>query len=202
MFTGLVEGRGRVQSFEPMDGWWRLVVKVPNTEGLELGASVAIDGACLTAVAVHGDEVSFDVISETMQRSTIGDRKVGDEVYVELALRFGDEVGGHLVSGHVFDTGRIETVTKTGETCDIHVAASAETMRYIFEKGYIAISGISLTVGLCEGEGFFLHLIPETLARTTLGSAKPGDRVNLEVDPITVAAVETVERIKAQEALA
>ena len=167
MFTGLVEGRGRVQSFEPMDGWWRLVVKVPNTEGLELGASVAIDGACLTAVAVHGDEV-----------------------------------GGHLVSGHVFDTGRIETVTKTGETCDIHVAASAETMRYIFEKGYIAISGISLTVGLCEGEGFFLHLIPETLARTTLGSAKPGDRVNLEVDPITVAAVETVERIKAQEALA
>ncbi|MBV19349.1 MAG: riboflavin synthase [Euryarchaeota archaeon] len=201
MFTGLVEGCGTVQSFEPMDGSWRLVVAVPNTEHLELGASVAIDGVCLTAVAVHGHDVSFDVIPETMDRSTIGDRKAGDEVNVERALRFGDEVGGHLVSGHVFDTGRIEEITRTGETCDFRIEAEEATMRYIFEKGYIAISGISLTVGQCDNDGFHLHLIPETLARTTLGSASIGDRVNLEVDPITVAAVETVERIKAQETL-
>lgn len=201
MFTGLVEGRGTVQSFQAMDGCWRLVVAVPNTEHLELGASVAIDGVCLTAVAVHGNEVSFDVISETMDRSTIGDRKVGDEVNVERALRFGDEVGGHLVSGHVIDTGRIEEISRTGETCNLRIEAAEATMRYIFEKGYIAISGISLTVGQCDNDGFHLHLIPETLARTTLGSANIGDRVNLEVDPITVAAVETVERIKAQEAL-
>tara|TARA_Y100001958_G_C21062268_1_gene424693 strand:- start:268 stop:879 length:612 start_codon:yes stop_codon:yes gene_type:complete len=202
MFTGLVEGCGTVRSFEAMDGSWRLVVAVPNTEHLELGASVAIDGVCLTAVAVHGDEVAFDVIAETMDRSTIGDRKAGDEVNVERALRFGDEVGGHLVSGHVFDTGRIGNITRTGEACDLRIEASEATMRYIFEKGYIAISGISLTVGRCEDDGFYLHLIPETLARTTLGKATVGDRVNLEVDPITVAAVETVERIKAQEALA
>ena len=201
MFTGLVEGRGRVESFDPADGFWRLVVTVPDVEGLELGASVAIDGVCLTAVGIDGLSVAFDVISETMQRSTLGDRNVGDDVNVERALRFGDEVGGHLVSGHVFDTGRIETVDHTGDACDLRVEASNSTMRYIFEKGYIAISGISLTVGTCDDGGFHLHLIPETLARTTLGSAKVGDRVNLEVDPITVAAVETVERIKAQEAL-
>jgi riboflavin synthase len=201
MFTGLVEGRGRIESFDAADGFWRLVVTVPDTEGLELGASVAIDGVCLTAVAIDGRSVAFDVIGETMQRSTLGDRNVGDDVNVERALRFGDEVGGHLVSGHVFDTGRIETIAMTGDACDLRVEASEATMRYIFEKGYIAISGISLTVGICDHEGFNLHLIPETLARTTLGSAKIGDRVNLEVDPITVAAVETVERIKAQEAL-
>lgn len=201
MFTGLVEGCGTVQSFDAMDGAWRLVVAVPNTQNLELGASVAIDGVCLTAVSVQGNHVAFDVIAETMDRSTIGDRKAGDQVNVERALKFGDEVGGHLVSGHVFDTGRIEAITRTGETCDLRIEASGATMRYIFEKGYIAISGISLTVGQCDDDGFHLHLIPETLARTTLGSASVGDRVNLEVDPITVAAVETVERIKAQEAL-
>ena len=201
MFTGLVEGRGRVESFAAADGFWRLVVTVPDADGLELGASVAIDGVCLTAVAIDGLSVAFDVIAETMQRSTLGDRNVGDDVNVERALRFGDEVGGHLVSGHVFDTGRTETVAYSGDACDLRVEATEATMRYIFEKGYIAISGISLTVGMCDKEGFHLHLIPETLARTTLGSAKVGDRVNLEVDPITVAAVETVERIKAQEAL-
>ncbi|RJV02422.1 MAG: riboflavin synthase subunit alpha [Candidatus Poseidoniales archaeon] len=201
MFTGLVEGRGRVESFDAADGFWRLVVTVPDADGLELGASVAIDGVCLTAVAIDGLSVAFDVIAETMQRSTLGDRNVGDDVNVERALRFGDEVGGHLVSGHVFDTGRIETVAYSGDACDLRVEATEATMRYIFEKGYIAISGISLTVGMCDNEGFHLHLIPETLARTTLGSAKVGDRVNLEVDPITVAAVETVERIKAQETL-
>ena len=201
MFTGLVEGRGRVESFDAADGFWRLVVTVPDADGLDLGASVAIDGVCLTAVAIDGLSVAFDVIAETMQRSTLGDRNVGDDVNVERALRFGDEVGGHLVSGHVFDTGRIETVAYSGDACDLRVEATEATMRYIFEKGYIAISGISLTVGMCDNEGFHLHLIPETLARTTLGSAKVGDRVNLEVDPITVAAVETVERIKAQETL-
>ena len=201
MFTGLVEGRGRVESFDAADGFWRLVVTVPDADGLELGASVAIDGVCLTAVAIDGLSVAFDVIAETMQRSTLGDRNVGDDVNVERALRFGDEVGGHLVSGHVFDTGRIETVAYSGDACDLRVEATEATMRYILEKGYIAISGISLTVGMCDNEGFHLHLIPETLARTTLGSAKVGDRVNLEVDPITVAAVETVERIKAQETL-
>ena len=201
MFTGLVEGCGTVLSFDPRDASWRLVVAVPNTDGLELGASVAIDGVCLTAVAVEENKVSFDVIAESMERSTLGDRNVGDAVNVERALRFGDEVGGHLVSGHVFDTGRIVSVKRAGETCDLRIEASPATMRYIFEKGYIAISGISLTVGLCDEQGFNLHLIPETLARTTLGLAKIGDRVNLEVDPITVAAVETVERIKAQEVM-
>ena len=118
-----------------MDGSWRLVVAVPNTEHLELGASVAIDGVCLTAVAVHEDEVAFDVIAETMDRSTIGDRKAGDEVNVERALRFGDEVGGHLVSGHVFDTGRIGDITRTGETCDLRIEASKPPCATFSKRG-------------------------------------------------------------------
>ena len=153
-----------------MDGSWRLVVAVPNTEHLELGASVAIDGVCLTAVAVHGDEVAFDVIAETMDRSTIGDRKAGDEVNVERALRFGDEVGATLYLGTCSIPAASGTSPELGRPVTF-IEASEATMRYIFEKGYIAISGISLTVGRCEDDGFYLHLIPETLARTTLGKA-------------------------------
>lgn len=199
MFTGIVEGRGTVAAVEQRGDLLRLTVDLPNAAHLERGASVSIDGACLTAVDINDAMVGFDVIPETLNRTTLGALEVGALVNVERALRFGDEVGGHLVSGHVFATGTLTVVEELDGGRNLFVSTSNDVMPYVLEKGYIAVAGISLTVGRCEKDGFWLHLIPETLERTTLGEARTGDLVNLEVDPITVAAVDTVHRLLAQK---
>jgi riboflavin synthase len=198
MFTGIVEGRGTVLEVSTSGDVTRVVVDVPNAEGLQRGASVSIDGACLTAVDIDGRRVGFDVIPETIARTILTEVRAGAEVNVERALRFGDEVGGHLVSGHVMGVGMIAEVNDLDGGRNLRIACQANVLRYIHEKGYIAVSGISLTVGRREVDGFWLHLIPETLERTTLGTATTGGLVNLEVDPLTMAAVDTVERLLAE----
>ncbi len=187
-----------LRSIKDNDDHIRWVVDLPTGTGtgLEVGASVALDGVCLTAVNIDGDVASFDLIQETLDRSTLGLRTPGDSLNIERALRYGDEVGGHLVSGHVMGVGTIASVSYANDTADIIIDAPSDIKNYIFEKGYIAIDGISLTVGETNSNGSFnLHIIPETLRRTTLGQKNSGSLVNIEIDAMTQAVVDTVKRM-------
>ncbi len=187
-----------LRSIKDNDDHIRWIVDLPTGTGtgLEVGASVALDGVCLTAVNIDGDVASFDLIQETLDRSTLGLRTPGDSLNIERALRYGDEVGGHLVSGHVMGVGTIASVSYANDTADLIIDAPPDIKNYIFEKGYIAIDGISLTVGETNSNGSFnLHIIPETLRRTTLGQKNSGSLVNIEIDAMTQAVVDTVKRV-------
>ena len=190
MFTGIIQGTGCIQSVNG-DSIVTIDVQIPSTDGLEIGASVSIDGVCLTATSVS-ETVTFDVIPETLDRTTLGSLSSGSNVNVERALKFGDELGGHLLSGHIMGTAEIVAV----ENQDYTIQCPPEMAEYIQEKGYIAVDGISLTVGKTSGKGGFdVHIIPETLRLTTLGSKGVGDQVNIEIDAMTQAVVETTKRL-------
>lgn len=190
MFTGIIQGTGCIQSVNG-DSIVTIDVQIPSTDGLEIGASVSIDGVCLTATSVS-DTVTFDVIPETLDRTTLGSLSSGSNVNVERALKFGDELGGHLLSGHIMGTAEIVAV----ENQDYTIQCPPEMAEYIQEKGYIAVDGISLTIGKTSGKGGFdVHIIPETLRLTTLGSKGVGDQVNIEIDAMTQAVVETTKRL-------
>jgi len=190
MFTGIVQGTGSVQSVRG-DSIVTLGIQIPSTDGLEIGGSVSIDGVCLTATSV-GDTVTFDIIPETLQRTTLGTLSQGSSVNVERALKFGDELGGHLLSGHIMGVAEIVSVIDQ----DYKIQCPQEMAEYIQEKGYVAVDGISLTVGETDGRGGFdIHIIPETLRLTTLGSKGVGDHVNIEIDAMTQAVVETTKRL-------
>jgi len=192
MFTGIVQGTGRVESVQSGE-IMTVSVTLPSAKGLEIGGSVSIDGVCLTATNV-GEHVTFDIIPETLQRTTLGDLAPGSNVNVERALKFGDELGGHLLSGHIMDTAEIVQV----QNQDYKIQCPSEMSEFIQEKGYIAVDGISLTIGETDGDGVFdVHIIPETLRLTTLGSKGVGDRVNIEIDAMTQAVVETTKRMMA-----
>ena len=193
MFTGIVQGTGSVHSIEG-DSTRTFTIQIPSTDGLEIGGSVSIDGVCLTATSI-GQQVTFDVIPETIHRTTLGSLKPGDSVNVERALKFGDELGGHLLSGHIMGTAQISKVHNQ----DYTICCPPEMSDYIQEKGYIAVDGISLTIGETDGNGGFdVHIIPETLRLTTLGNKAVGDRVNIEIDAMTQAVVETTKRMMEQ----
>ena len=190
MFTGIVQGTGCVQSVRG-DTVVTVAIEIPSTEGLEVGGSVSIDGVCLTATSV-GNSVTFDIIPETLERTTLGSLSPGSNVNVERALKFGDELGGHLLSGHIMGTAEIITVKNQ----DYTIKCPTEMAEFIQEKGYIAVDGISLTIGETDGEGCFdVHIIPETLRLTTLGGKSVGDHVNIEIDAMTQAVVETTKRL-------
>ena len=195
MFTGIVQGLGVIQSIEEGDGIITFSVVCPDTQDLIIGASVEIDGVCLTATSINGDLVTFDVIPETMERTTLGERIADDNVNIERSLRYGDEVGGHLLSGHIIGRGLITYSESVGEGAQLKIKAPPAIQKYIQTKGYIGIDGISLTLGEVVDNEFDLHIIPETLRLTTLGSKQAGDAVNIEIDSTTMMIVETVERI-------
>jgi riboflavin synthase len=176
MFTGLVKSTGTVASL----AGGRLRVDAP----LELseGDSVAINGVCLTATAVGAGGFEADVMPETLRRTALGVLAEGDRVNLELPLRASDRLDGHIVQGHVDGTGTVESVTDDGFARMVRIAAPSELLRYVVEKGSIAVDGVSLTVAEADDGGFAVALIPETLERTTLGTAAPGQAVNLEVD--------------------
>ena len=194
MFTGIVEGIGRITEIEG-EMVIRLCIELPSVEDLAIGGSVAIDGVCLTAVEINGKVVSFDVIPETLSLTTLADLKAGAKVNVERALRMGDELGGHLLSGHIMGKGKIIQQQKDENHHDIHIELDEKIMKFIQEKGFIAIDGISLTVGKVSAQSFALHLIPETLRLTTINYKSEGDYVNVEIDSTTRTIVETVERM-------
>jgi riboflavin synthase len=184
VFTGLVAGTGTVESLERDGGGVRLRVRSALAGELGPGDSVAVNGVCLTAVAPDGDGFSADVMEETLRRSSLGRLATGDAVNLELPLRAGDRLGGHIVQGHVDGTGAVESVREEGLSRVVRIAAPADLLRYVVEKGSIAVEGVSLTVSAVDEEAFEVSLIPETLERTTLGAATEGTRVNLELDVI------------------
>ena len=182
MFTGLVAATARVRSVEPDGDGARLEVETPLARELEHGDSIAVNGVCLTAIDPDGDGFRADVMAETLRRSSLAPLAPGDHVNVELPLRAGDRLGGHVVQGHVDATGTVESVADEGFARVVRIACGPEILRYVVEKGSIAVDGVSLTVASVDDAGFTVALIPETLERTTLGLAAPERVVNLEVD--------------------
>lgn len=199
MFTGIVQGTGTVLSINNGETIRTLVIDLPNVENLAIGASVAINGVCLTATTIESNLVHFDVIEETLQRTSTGELEVGHLVNIERSLAFGDEIGGHLLSGHIMGTGLVHAVDSSGEGMNLEILVPEQLRKFILEKGYIGVDGISLTVGAVENGCFSLHIIPETLRLTTLGQREAGDAVNLEIDSTTQTIVETVERYLSQQ---
>lgn len=203
MFTGIVAGTVEVLEARVVGG--RLDVWIglgALAKDVQLGASVAIDGVCLTVAEVTDRGVLFQIIEETLARTTLSRLTAGTLVNAERSYRIGDELGGHEVSGHVVGTATITRLeVRPGETA-IELTVPRTWMRYILPKGFVAVDGASLTVGETSGEGqFWVHLIPETLTRTTLGRRAVAERVNIELDARTVAIVDTVERVLAARGL-
>jgi riboflavin synthase len=182
MFTGLVAGTGAVESLDRDGDGVRLRVRTELAGELAPGDSIAVNGVCLTALDPDGQGFSADVMEETLRRSSLGPLAKGDEVNLELPLRAGDRLGGHMVQGHVDGTGSVEAVNDDGFARVVRIGAPPALLRYVVEKGSIAVDGVSLTVSVVDGDGFEVSLIPETLERTTFGAAEPGRVVNLEVD--------------------
>ena len=183
MFTGLVAGLGSVEAVDRSDEGVRLTVAVDGLAAeVAEGDSIAVNGVCLTAVEVGRGTIAADVMNETLARSSLRDVGVGSRVNLELPLRATDRLGGHVVQGHVDAVGTVEKVADDGFARRISIVAPAGVLRYVVEKGSIAVDGVSLTVAAVDDRSFTVSLIPETLQRTNLGSAKPGTTVNLEVD--------------------
>ena len=182
MFTGLVEATGTVSAVQPDGDGARIEVSTPLATELSEGDSVAVNGVCLTAVEPTAESFRADVMAETLRRSSLGPLASGDPVNVELPIRAGARLGGHVVQGHVDGTGTVEDVREDGFARVVRIACAPDLLRYVVEKGSIAVYGVSLTVASVDGGGFSVSLVPETLERTTFGQAAPGRVVNLEVD--------------------
>jgi riboflavin synthase len=183
MFTGIVREVGTVAALEGSDEGVRLEIDAPATApAVGVGDSVAIGGVCLTVVATDGSRLAFDAVPETLARTALRTLEVGSRVNLEPALRAGDPMGGHVVQGHVDGVGTVRSVEPEGEGRRIWFDAASDVLRYVVEKGSVAVQGTSLTVAGLDDDGFAVALIPHTLAATTLGDLDPGAPVNLEVD--------------------
>ena len=197
MFTGIVQGTGTIIDINKNNSVLNLNIKVPQpiAKKLTIGDSLAVDGACLTVTRISDVNVSFDVVNETQNRTIISNYDKNSVINLETSLEFGQQVGGHLVSGHVQTLGTIKEVEIDGDAKNILFEIPDGYCKYIFEKGYIAINGCSLTIGKVVKNTFYVHLIPETLRATNLDNLIYGNRVNLELDQNTVTIVDTTERI-------
>ncbi len=181
MFTGIIQEVGRVASVPS----GRLIIAASRVlQGMELGGSIAINGACLTVTNLDAGSFSVDVTPETLERTNLGLLKTGDKVNLEPPLTLGGQLGGHLVQGHVDDTARVVSVVRGGGEMTVRLEASPRLMRYVVEKGFVAVDGISLTVVTRDATSFQVSVIDYTWKHTTLGDRQVGDLVNLEVDII------------------
>lgn len=204
MFTGIVRGLGRIVDIERLsDDFLSYTVELPANmaDNLEIGASVANNGCCLTITKIDGARVGFDLMKETLAKTNLGALQIGDKVNLERAARFGDEIGGHVMSGHVMATTRIVRIEQDRFNRTIWFELPENLAPYILSKGFVGLDGCSLTIGEVKDGVFNVHLIPETLAQTLFGTRKEGDVVNLEIDPQTQAVVDTVKRMMQQKAV-
>lgn len=200
MFTGIVQALCEVASTADKPGLRRIRIQIGDLSGgLDLGASVAINGVCLTATEVEAGNACFDVVRETLDHTNLGALAQGSQVNVERSFRVGDEVGGHILSGHIVGTAAVDAIDEDENERNLWFRVEADWLRFLHHKGFAALDGASLTIAAVDApaQRIKVSLIPETIARTTLGSVAQGDRVNLEIDPQTRAIVETVERILA-----
>ena len=198
MFTGIVQGLCRVAAVVDEPGLRRLRIDLGELAlGLETGASVAVNGTCLTATQIDAGRVGFDLIRESADRSNLGAIRTGDLVNIERSLKFGDEIGGHVLSGHVADVVTVAQIDAAANERTIWFDVAPQWLPYLFHKGFVALDGASLTIARVDRDRrrIAVSLIPETIARTTLGRSVVGDRVNLEIDAQTQAIVTTVERL-------
>lgn len=196
MFTGIVQGTATVVTAIIKDQFMQLTLAFPQShcDNLQTGASIAINGTCLTITAFNDNQIQFDLIMETLRVTNLGKLKPGDRVNFERAARIGDEIGGHLLSGHVHGQATIVDIEQPTDNRIVWFEAPAEVIKYILPKGFVALNGCSLTIGEVEANRFNVFLIPETLSVTLFGQAIVGDPINLEVDSQTQAVVDTVER--------
>lgn len=201
MFTGIVLGTASVVSIKKKKSFQTHVVELDGVMliGLKIGASIAHNGCCLTVTQIQGNLVSFDLMQETLKQTNLGLLKEGDRVNIERAAKFGDEIGGHNMSGHIALTATISNVKISENNKTIWFRLPEEKMKYVLPKGYIGIDGCSLTIGDVNKDQFCVHLIPETMQRTLFGERLVEDRVNIEFDPQTQAIVDTVERVLANQ---
>ncbi|HBP16132.1 MAG: riboflavin synthase subunit alpha [Pseudomonadota bacterium] len=204
MFTGIVQGVCNVVSSETGAGITRIAVDLGGlVAGLELGASIAVNGACVTTTEIDGSLVGFDLIKETVELSNLGELAPGTTVNVERSFRVGDEVGGHILSGHIAGVAVVSDIASDGGHRLVTVVVPREWMAYLLLKGFVALNGVSLTIAEVDrsAAAIVVSLIPETLARTTFNRLEVGDRINLEVDSQTQAIVDTVRAALQDESL-
>lgn len=197
MYSGITQGLFVVKSLSKREGLLHYSVALNEAlvNGLEIGASVSIDGVCQTVVAMHGLEVSFDAMQETLAKTTLNELFLGRQVSVERSRRYGDEIGGHELSGHIFETGSIIDKRISGENVCLSIQCSAACFDFIKPKAHLALDGSSLTVGLTDKKQhrFEVYLIPETLRKTNFLNKNNGDRVNIEPDMKMMLLVEAVQ---------
>ena len=186
MFTGLIEAIGEARDIKRLGLEATLTLQVPSSfSDCRPGDSIAVDGVCLTITDIRGNLLTLDVSRETLERSTLGELKGGGTVNLERAMRLSDRVGGHLVSGHVDDTGIVKRIEREGRSWLIQISLDPSLGRYLIEKGSIAVDGISLTINSCTASSFSVAIIPQTATLTTLLRKKAGDKVNVEIDMIS-----------------
>ncbi|MGO1503221.1 MAG: riboflavin synthase subunit alpha [Marinobacter sp.] len=197
MFTGIVQGIAVVEEITATTGLSTFAIRLPdnNTGGITIGASVAINGTCLTVTRQAGNTLLFDAMQETLSLTTLGKLEPGHTVNFERAARIGDEIGGHLLSGHIHTTAGVVEILQPENNVTIWFEVPDRWADYIFAKGYIAINGASLTIGEVVGNRFNIHLIPETLRATTFGAIDEGMLVNIEIDSQTQTIVDTLARL-------
>lgn len=201
MFTGIVQGSFPLLAVERKPGLHSFTIELPDPllDDLVIGASVAVDGVCLTVTAIDQGKVYFDIMQQTLSLTTLGELDTGDIVNIERSARQGVEIGGHVISGHVDNTAEVVAIEQPENNKFITYRAPAEQMKYIFAKGFVSLNGCSLTVASVNREEHTLTVcyIPETLRVTTHGAKVIGDRINFEIDRQTQAIVDTVENVLA-----
>ena len=200
MFTGIVSGKGHVQKIIKSKDYVSLIIKAPKgfSKNLTKGASVSVNGVCLTVKKGKTDILEFDVIEETLQKTNLKDISKSSTVNLERSMTAKTEIGGHLVSGHIHGTGEVLKVVNRQTTKDLQIKIPTSLREYFFYKGYVALNGCSLTIGKVLKTSFYIHLIPETVSVTTFKDIKKGDLVNIEIEQATINTVETVKRVMSE----
>ena len=197
MFTGIVSGQGYIHKVKNNVDYASITIKAPAgfSKNLKRGASVAVNGVCLTAKKGATDLLEFDVITETLEKTNFKFLSKGNKVNLERSMKANTEIGGHLVSGHIHGVGVIKSINDRGQTKDLRIQPPASLMEYLFYKGYVGLNGCSLTIGKVFKSSFNIHLIPETIKVTNFQKMKKGDLINIEIDQTTINTVETIKKI-------
>ena len=197
MFTGIVSGKGNLKKIVKCEDYISLIIQAPKgfAKNLSKGASVSVNGVCLTVKKGRTDLLEFDVIEETLKKTNLKNISRSSKLNLERSMTTNTEIGGHLVSGHIHGTGEVLKVINRKKTKDLLIKIPSQLREYFFYKGYVALNGCSLTIGKVLKSSFYIHLIPETVSITNFKEIKKGDLINIEVEQTTINTVETVKRV-------
>ena len=196
MFSGIVQEAGKVKDFLKREDIYNISIDCSSkiTSNLKKGASVSVNGVCLTVKDENPEILRFDLVEETIKRTNFQNIKIGDNVNLERSVKMGDEIGGHLVSGHIHGISKVVSIEIRDQSWDVEISIEPFMQEYILHKGYVAINGCSLTVGEVSKESFLIHLIPETLSVTNLFQLEQDSTVNIELDQNTIIIADTIKK--------